>query len=253
MHRYRARGTRQAEAAAWLGSVGKGGDMQRQQIFVVDDETRVREAIRRVAEAMQIESECCSTAEGFLGTYNDEPGCLLAEQRLPGLNGLELQEELHRRGWAIPFILLCAAPRTTTTVRAIKNGAVTVLDKPCDEDLLWQAVRDALAQDRDQRERSAARQETLARFDALTPKEVDVLRLILAGQPNKSMASLLDVSLRTIENRRRKIFAKLGIGSVAQLVALALEIRLDRPQYWRNWPGLRPSEDPSHFVRGERD
>ena len=144
----------------------------------------------------------------FRSRYNNEPGCVITDFRMAGINGIEMQEELKRRGCQLPVIVVTAYARTPLTVQAIQNGAVTLLDKPYDDDDLWQAIQQALAVDIECRNQRQVHSNIRDRMDSLTYKERQVLDLMIQGKANKSMASSLDVSLRTIENRRRSIFAK---------------------------------------------
>ena len=144
---------------------------------------------------------------------------------MAGMNGLELQEKLANEGHDIPVIIVTAYARTAVTVQAIQHGAVTMLDKPYSEDDLWGAIREGLTLDEKRRETKAERADVDKRIASLNEKERQVLDLIVAGQPNKAMANKLDVSLRTIENRRRTVFSKLGAQTVAELVALVLKQR----------------------------
>jgi FixJ family two-component response regulator len=193
-------------------------------VFVVDDDAQSREAVCALAKSMQLQTEPMASAEEFLERYRSEPGCLVTDLRMHGLSGVELQEELRRRGVPIPVIVLTGHAHTNAVVRAMRNGAVTVLDKPVDEEELWSAMRMALAQDVEQRRRRDETAELRQRFATLTDKERDVLRMIVAGRPNKAMANALGASLRTVENRRREVFSKLGVRSVAELVALSLRL-----------------------------
>jgi FixJ family two-component response regulator len=193
-------------------------------VFVVDDDAQSRDAVCALIASMGVRADGYSSAEEFLGTYGNQHGCVVADLRMRGLSGVELQEELRRRGLEIPVIILTAHAHTAAVVRAMRNGAVTVLDKPLNEDDLWQAVRAGLNLDaerrRDRQELAGVRR----RFDSLTDKERDVLRMIVAGRPNKAMANSIGASLRTVENRRREVFSKLGVRSVAELVALSLRV-----------------------------
>jgi two-component system response regulator FixJ len=196
-------------------------------VFVVDDDAQSRDAVCALVRSMGLRAEGFFSAEEFLDLYGDQPGCVVADLRLLGLSGVELQEELRRRGLAIPVIILTAHAHTAAVVRAMRNGAVTVLDKPLNEDDLWQAVRTALGRDADQRRNRQEIAGVRRRFDSLTDKERDVLRMIVAGRPNKAMANSIGASLRTVENRRREVFSKLGVRSVAELVALSLKVKGD--------------------------
>jgi len=163
------------------------------------------------------------SSEAFLAHYEDQPGCLITDYRMAGMNGLELQETLLKRGCDLPLIMVTAYARTPLTIQAIKSGAVTLLDKPYDEDSLWQAIRKALTQDDQQRQTKRHLADVRRRLESLSEKERAVLDLLVAGKANKAMASQLEVSLRTIENRRRSIFSKLGVETVAELVALVFK------------------------------
>ena len=193
-------------------------------IFVVDDDAQTRAAVCALVRSMNLRAEPLASSEEFLERYANEPGCVVADLRMHGLSGVELQEELLRRGVAIPVIVLTGHAHTAAVVRAMRAGAVTVLDKPPNDDDLWQALRTALARDAEHRGKLAAHAERRARFDSLTDKERDVLRMIVAGRPNKAMANAIGASLRTVENRRREVFSKLGVRSVAELVALTLKL-----------------------------
>lgn len=193
-------------------------------VFVVDDDAQSREAVCALVRSMNLCAEPLASAEEFLARYADEPGCLVADLRMRGLSGIELQEELRRRGVGIPVIVVTGHAHTAAVVRAMQAGAVTVLDKPPHEDELWQALRTALARDADRRAKLAAQAERRARFASLTEKERDVLQMIVAGRPNKAMANKIGASLRTVENRRREVFSKLGVRSVAELVAMSLKM-----------------------------
>lgn len=168
---------------------------------------------------MGVPSQAFHSAEAFLDQYRGEPGCLVVDLRLPGLSGLELQEELRDRGLPIPVVLITANARTAIVVRAMRSGAVTVLDKPCDEEALWEAIRDGLTRDRIQREQHAAREELSRQIGALSPSELEVLHRVVEGVANKDIARELGASVRTIENRRHSVFTKLGVHSLAELVS----------------------------------
>jgi two-component system response regulator FixJ len=194
-------------------------------VFVVDDDAPSREAVTNLARSMQLRAESFASAEEFLDRYRGQPGCVVVDLRMPGLSGVELQDELRQRGLPIPVIVVTGHAHTAAVVRAMRNGAISVLDKPVDEDELWQAVRAALAQDADRRRLDAELAETRQRLSHLTDKERDILRMIVAGRPNKAMANVLGASLRTVENRRREVFSKLGVRSVAELVAMTLRVQ----------------------------
>ena len=145
-----------------------------------------------------------------------------------GMSGLELQEELIRRGVDISVVVLTGFATTPGTVRAMKNGALTLLEKPCRDDELWEAIRDGLAADRVARSAQANIGEIQARFDSLTVKERDVLSHVAAGEANKVIARRMDVSLRTVELHRQNVFQKMGADSLAELVRMVVALEGDK-------------------------
>lgn len=191
-------------------------------VFVIDDELQSRESVIALVQSMNFPARGFESGEQFIQEYDGSPGCVVSDYRMAGMNGLELQQALMDQGHDIPFVIVTAYARTPVTVQAIQNGAVMMLDKPYSEDDLWGAIREGLTLDEKRRAEKLARADITSRLASLNEKEKQVLDLIVAGQPNKAMANKLDVSLRTIENRRRTVFSKLGAQTVAELVALVL-------------------------------
>jgi FixJ family two-component response regulator len=197
-------------------------------VFVVDDDEQARKSVCALVRSMGIQAESFASAEEFLDRYEGRrQGCLVTDVRMLGMSGLELQEELNRRNALLPIIVLTAYARTPLTVRAVKAGAVTVLEKPYEDDDLWDAIRNALAEDAAGRALHQRRQQLRRRIARLSPSERKVMELIVQGKPNKSIAKLLDVSVRTVENRRREVFEKMEAQSVAELVRMVIEADAD--------------------------
>ncbi len=194
-------------------------------IFVVDDDDLARNAVIALVAAMGIETQGFATAEAFLAAYDGRrPACLVTDVRMLGMSGLELQEELRRRGEAIPVIVLTAFASTANTVRAMKNGAVTMLEKPCRDDELWEAVRDALATDRQALVEEQSQADLRRRLESLTAKEREVLDCITSGDANKIVARKLSCSVRTVELHRRSVFQKMQADSLAELVRMVVSL-----------------------------
>lgn len=195
-------------------------------IFVVDDDPELLSSVCALVSSMGYAAAPFASAEVFLA-HGDlgQRGVVVADLRMPGMGGLELQEELTRRGLHLPVIILTAFARTPITVRALKAGAVTMIDKPCHDDDLWQAIRDALAAEAAARAEHQGRSQTLDRVASLTAEERHVLDLLVTGKPNKAIAKDLGLSVRTIEKRRHQVYVKMGVDSLAQLVKLIVESR----------------------------
>lgn len=193
-------------------------------VFVVDDDEHARKSVCALVRSMGIPAEPFASAEEFLDKYaEDRPGCLVTDYRMLGMNGLELHEELVRRQVLLPFIVLTGHARTSLAVRAMRSGAVTMLDKPYADDDLWVAIRQALAVDAARRDVQVRRRELRGRLNALTSGERQVLDLLTAGKPNKQIARELQVSVRTVEHRRHEILRKTEVGSLSELFRLVIE------------------------------
>jgi RNA polymerase sigma factor (sigma-70 family) len=192
-------------------------------IFVVDDDVGSRRTIEAMAEAMGVASASFASAEEFLQYFDArQPGCLVTDLRMPGMSGLELQERLNEMQIRIPVMLMTAYADVPVTVQAMEQGAIMVLEKPCFDTQLWEAISKALEVDARRREKENARREVQDRLRELTSAERQVLDMVVEGLPNKTIAKRVDVSVRTVENRRQSIFRKLGVTSVAALVQAVL-------------------------------
>lgn len=193
-------------------------------VFVVDDEEQVRRSVCALAESMGLACRMFPSAEQFLAEYEEgQRGCVVTDLRLRGLSGLELQDAIADRQWPLPVIVVTGYARTATTVRAVKSGAIAVLEKPYREDELWEAIRLAMTQEPRWYAQHQRRRELGARIELLTPDEHKVMDLLIDGLPNKTIAQQLGVSLRTIENRRHAVFTKMQAGSIAELVRIVFE------------------------------
>jgi FixJ family two-component response regulator len=171
-----------------------------------------------------------NSAEEFLAAYDGRrPASLVTDVRMIGMSGLELQEELIRRGVDISVVVLTGFATTPGTVRAMRNGALTLLEKPCRDDELWEAIRDGLAADRRLHAVQSGVDEIRSRYNALTAKEREVLAHVAAGEANKIIAKRLDVSLRTVELHRQNVFQKMGADSLAELVRMVVAIEEKQP------------------------
>jgi FixJ family two-component response regulator len=193
-------------------------------IFLVDHDRAASRQVRGLARMMQTDCRVLPTAEEFLAeSLWEQPGCIVTEFRLLGMSGLELQQALASRKSRVPVIYVSANPETSVTVRAMRGGAITVLEKPASEQELWDAVREALSRNSELRRIDAAHHETRCRINSLSSRERHVLNLVVDGKTNKVIARELGVSVRTVEACRHKILSKTQTTAVAELVRLAVE------------------------------
>lgn len=196
------------------------------RVYIVDDDEAIRDAVEALVGEMGVPTESYESAEAFLAAYDGHrPGCLVTDVRMLGMSGVELQEKLIRDGVSLSVIVLTAYAETQTTVRAIKNGAVMLLEKPCRDQELWDAIRNALSEDTQKFIAEQRREEIRRRIDSLTPAERKVMDRIVDGESNKVMARRLDVSVRTIEVRRHNVFKKMRAESVAELVRNVIDAK----------------------------
>lgn len=192
-------------------------------VFLVDHDKSARKIVHRLCDDMGVPCRFFAIAEAFLGAYQgNRPACLVTEFRLFGMNGIELQETLAAGCIALPVIFVTAHPETRLIVRAMQNGAITVLEKPFSSQELWDAINKALAVEQKSHRIDAKHSEIRRRLFNLTQQERQVLEMMIEGKANKWIARKLDVSLRTIESRRKQVFKKTKTDSVAELVRLCL-------------------------------
>ena len=194
-------------------------------VFLVDDDASVRTALSR---ALSMEGFCTrawQSADEFLDEHDPEtPGCLVADVAMPGRSGLELQAELATRGCIRPIVFVTAHGSIPMSVQAMRAGAITFLPKPVRLSELVQAVREAFEKDRALRDARASRADVEARLTALTPREREVLELVVAGKMNKQIAAELGAAEKTIKVHRGRVMSKMHVRSVAELVTLTSQV-----------------------------
>jgi len=195
-------------------------------VFVVDDDADLRESLGWLFESAGLRFKSYSTAKDFLTEYrSDEPGCLLLDVRMPGLSGLDLQEELRRHGVPPPIIVMTGHAEVPMAVRALKGGAIDFIQKPFKDQVMLERVRQAIDLDRATRSVRMECTRFVALLAFLTPREREVMDLVIAGKPNKIIASDLAISPKTVEIHRGRVMEKLQVDSVAELVRLDLLCR----------------------------
>ena len=198
-------------------------------VYVVDDDQAVCNSLRLLLKSVGLATQTMSSAAEFLAAYQPgQPGCLVLDVRMPGMSGLELQQELNVRGGTIPVIFVTGHGDVPMAVEAMQHGAFDFLQKPFrDQDLIDRIQR---ALERDARNRAALTQHARIRqrFESLTPREREVLMLMTRGKPNKVMAAELGVSQRTVEIHRARVMEKSGADSLAQLVRMVMDLEAER-------------------------
>jgi FixJ family two-component response regulator len=191
-------------------------------VFVVDDDRSVRDGLRRLLSSLGMTVEVFPTAQAFLGARRpDAPGCLVLDVRLPGLSGLDLQQELAKTDTTLPIIFLTGHGDIPMSVRAMKAGAIEFLTKPFREQDLLDAIRQAIERDRTARAERRELTELRRRYDTLTPRERDVMAGVVAGLLNKQIAAELGSAEATVKEQRGQVMQKMQAGSVADLVRSA--------------------------------
>ena len=200
-------------------------DLSKEVIYIVDDDFRVRESLTELFISHRLNVTSFASGEEFLKfARSDSNACLILDLRLPEMNGLEIQRVIDA---LLPIIFITGDGDIPSTVTAMKAGAVEFLTKPVDECVLLAAVRAALAKDRIARENAAESAEFLARYHSLTPREQEVLPLLVQGLLNKQAAGVLGITEYTVQVHRGRIMKKMQVDSFAELVRTAAKLNLD--------------------------
>ena len=188
-------------------------------VFVVDDDAGVRKSLRLLIETVRLPVETYSSADEFLEACTPErPGCLVLDLRMPGTSGLELQEQLARKGCRLPIIFITAHGDVSTAVRAIRAGAVHFFEKPFSSQELLDTIHKALAADGKARELEARREEARLLLARLTPRERQVCARLVLGAPVKAIAADLLMAKKTCDVHRANIFRKMMVTTLPELV-----------------------------------
>jgi FixJ family two-component response regulator len=200
-------------------------------VFVVDDDASIRAALDSLFKSVGLVVRSFGSAQEFLSEPPaDGPACLVLDVRLPGMSGLDLQRALAERDTPLPVVMITGHGDIPMTVRAMRAGAVEFLSKPFRDQDLLDAVQQALDRSRMLRREQAAMGELQARCDSLTPREREVMKLVITGLLNKQIAYDLGISEVTVKIHRGQVMEKMGAASVAELVRMADRL------------GIRPAE-----------
>ena len=193
-------------------------------VFIVDDDEGVREGLGLLLETVEQPYELYSSAIDFLEAYDpSKRGCLVLDIRMPRMSGLDLQEKLNKQESLLPIIFITGHGDIPMAVDAMRHGAMDFIRKPFREQDLLDRINEALEYDAGNREVFVDRQDLVDRISSLSERESEVFHLVAAGGTNKSIATDLGISERTVEAHRAQVMRKLGIHRLAQLVRIKLE------------------------------
>lgn len=197
----------------------------RPTIFIVDDDAAVRDALKLLLRSVGQAVETFGSAQEFLDAYSeDRPGCLVLDIRMPGMSGLELQQKLNERHSILPIIFITGHGDVPMAVEAMQAGAVDFIQKPFRDQDLIDRINQALEKDSSNRAALGERNDIRRRLDTLTPREREVLDLVVHGKANKVIAGDLKLSQRTVEIHRARVMEKMQASSLAHLVRMVLEV-----------------------------
>jgi FixJ family two-component response regulator len=194
-------------------------------VYIIDDDDAMRQGMMFLLRSSGLTVECFSSGPEFLAKVDaSAPGCILLDVRMPGMSGLELQEELVRRGIRMPVILVTGHGNVPMAVKAMRSGAFDFVEKPFEGPFLLERIRLAIAADVEARGDESRLRELRDRVARLTPREREVMALVVEGMLNKQIAASLNISMKTVENHRAHVMEKLGANSLADLVRMAVSL-----------------------------
>ncbi|HEY7249268.1 MAG TPA: response regulator transcription factor [Methylomirabilota bacterium] len=201
-------------------------------VYVVDDDASVRRALSRLIHSVGLEVMTFPSAHAFLAfTPSDRPACLVLDVRLPGPSGLDLQAALTQADRSVPIVFITGHGNVPTSVRAMKGGAVDFLQKPFNDQELLDCVQRALRRSGEERAERAERSELERRVGSLTPREREVLLLVVAGMLNKQIADKLGIAEKTIKVHRGRVMEKMQADSIADLVRMSEKLAPQPTRY----------------------
>lgn len=190
-------------------------------VFIVDDDASVRQALTWLIESIGMRAETFSSADAFLRCKRHcGPACLILDVRMPGLSGLDLQNQLAAAGHSIPIIFITGHGTIPLSVRAMKAGAVDFIEKPFEDQALLDVVNQSLERDRQAKLHMARKMDIQERIDSLTLRENEVFKLVVTGLLNKQIALELGITERTVKAHRASVMNKMRVSSLAELIRI---------------------------------
>ena len=197
-------------------------------VNIVDDDRLARESLKWLVESAHLLAEEFECGQAFLDKFDHTmPGCVVLDVRMPDINGMELHARLMEAGATIPVIIVTGHADVAMAVRAMKAGAYDLVEKPYTDALMLERIQTAITYDRDKREGQEMVTEIQGRINRLTPRELEVMKLVLQSRQNKVIAAELGISIKTVELHRANFMAKMDVTSPTELVRLAIKAGLD--------------------------
>lgn len=197
-----------------------------QIVYIVEDDEAVRDSLEMMLVSMEYKVETFETANAFLESYNESmAGCIVLDIRMPGMDGMELQKELNNQNSILPIIFVTGHGDVPMAVEAMQLGAIDFIQKPYREQELLEKIKAALELDSVQRDSLKEKKEITRRLEELTPREKEIMDMMIEGHANKVIAIDLDISQRTVEIHRSRVMHKMGTHSLAHLVRMVLMVK----------------------------
>ncbi len=197
-------------------------------VFVVDDDEEVRKGLKLLLESVGLPVICYASAADYLGGFDArQPGCLVVDIRMPGMSGLDMQEKLAEEPIHPPVIVITGHGDVPMAVRAVKAGAVDFIEKPFRDQILLDSVHRAIEMDAKQRGEASRLSDIRERLNLLTPREREVLNLVVIGRRNKNISEDLGITLSTVEAHRSRVMEKMEADSLSQLMRMMLTLEQD--------------------------
>lgn len=197
--------------------------MSTHNVYVVDDDQAVRDSLRWLIESVGLKVKTFSNGQELLDDFNDsEISCLVLDVRMPGISGLDLQQRLRNQNSKVPVIIVTGHADVPMAIQAMKAGAFDFIEKPYSDQLLLERIQCAIEQDDCFKKQKTINDDINQRIDSLTPRENEVMALVVSGHSNKSIAKELGVSIKTVEVHRGNLMSKMKAKSLSELVRIAL-------------------------------
>ncbi len=197
--------------------------MSKHNVYVVDDDQAVRDSLRWLIESVDLNVKTFSNGQELLDNFEEtEISCLVLDVRMPGISGLDLQQRLKKMGSKVPVIIVTGHADVPMAIQAMKAGAFDFIEKPYSDQLLLERIQCAIEQDDCFKKQQIINNEINQRIDSLTPRELEVMGLVVSGHSNKSIAKELGVSIKTVEVHRGNLMSKMQAKSLSELVRLVM-------------------------------